>query len=77
LIRTFLLPLHEAGELNGLVSAARRLGEELGAELAGNISTTAPKLDVAPILVAVDRFVRHPIARMTGICSLIRRTTPD
>jgi hypothetical protein len=77
LIRTFLLPLHEAGDLKILVSTTRRLGEELGAEVAGNISTTVPNLDITPIIGAVDRFVRHPIARMTGICSLIRRTTPN
>jgi hypothetical protein len=28
-------------------------------------------------LAAVRRFVRHPIARMTGICSLIRHATPS
>lgn len=77
LVRTFLVPLHESGELRTLVSVTRRLGEELGGAAAESISTSAPQSGVEAVLSAVRRFVRHPIARMTGICSLIRYTTVD
>jgi hypothetical protein len=77
LIRTLLVPLHESAELRSVVVATRRLGEEIGAQVAGDISATAPRLAVVPILNAVRRFVRHPIARMTAICSLIRSATPS
>lgn len=76
LIRTLLVPLHQSGELGSLVVATRRLGDDVGAQLARRISTSAPRESVEPVLAAVRRFVRHPIARMTGICALIRHATP-
>lgn len=76
LIRTLLVPLHQSGALGSLVAATRRLGDDVGAHLANRISTSAPRQPVDPVLAAVRRFVRHPIARMTGICALIRRATP-
>jgi hypothetical protein len=76
LIRTFLIPLHQSGKLSSLVGATRHLGDEFGALMAGEISTTAPRLEIEPILNAVRRFVHHPIARMTGVCALIRHATP-
>jgi len=77
LIRTLLVPLHESGELRSLVTEARILGQVHGRDLASNIPATSPLQEVEPVLVAVRRFVRHPIARMTGVCSLVRRATMD
>lgn len=76
LVRTLLAPLEGSGELGSLVAATRRLGCDAGKQLAGGISTVPPQQPVEPILAAVRRFARHPIARMTGICSLIRLATP-
>jgi hypothetical protein len=75
LIRTLLVPLHESGELMSLVAEARILGWEYGRDLASDVPP--PPQEVEPVLAAVRRFVRHPIARMTGVCSLVRRATMD
>ncbi|MCK1719476.1 hypothetical protein [Bradyrhizobium sp. 141] len=76
MVRTILAPLHESGELASLVAATRRLGDQAGAQAAGAIPTLMSRQPIEPALTAVRRFVRHPIARMTGICSLIRHATP-
>jgi len=77
-VRTLLVPLQRSGELKSLVAATRELGDRFGAQMANGISTTAPlRLPIERILGAVRRFVRHPIARMTGVCSLIRNATPN
>jgi hypothetical protein len=72
-----LAPLRESGELMSLVAEARILGPEYGRDLASDISPTFPLQEVEPVPAAVRRFVRHPIARMTGVCSLVRRATMD
>jgi hypothetical protein len=77
LIRTLLVPLHESGELMSLVAEARILGREYGRDLASYIRLTFPPQEVEPVLEAVRRFVRHPIARMTGVCSLARRAMDE
>jgi hypothetical protein len=77
LARTLLVPFHRSGELKSVVARARILGEELGGQMASGISTTPPHQEVDHILCAIRRFVRHPIARMTGICSLVRTATPE
>lgn len=77
LVRTLLVPFHSSGELKSVVARVRLLGEDLGGQLASSISTTPPHRELDHILGAVRRFVRHPIARMTGICSLIRSATPE
>src|SRR5246127_1238562 len=77
LIRTLLVPLHESGELMSLVAEARILGWEYGRDLASHIPLTSPPQEVEPVLAAVRRFVRHPIARMTGVCSLVRRAMDE
>ena len=77
LIRTLLVPLHESGELMSLVAEARILGREYGRDLASDIRLTFPPQEVEPVLAAVRRFVRHPIARMTGVCSLARRAMDE
>ena len=75
LIRTLLVPLHESGELMSLVAEARILGWEYGRDLASDVPP--PPQEVEPVLAAVRRFVRHPIARMTGVCSLVRRAMDE
>jgi hypothetical protein len=77
LVRTLLVPFHRSGELKSVVARVRILGEELGEQTASCISTTPPHQEVDHILSAIRRFVRHPIARMTSICSLIRTATPE
>jgi hypothetical protein len=77
LVRTLLIPFHRSGELKSIVAGARTFGEELGAQMASDISTTPPYPEFEHILDAIRRFVRHPIARMTGVCSIIRMATPE
>ncbi|MCS3474173.1 hypothetical protein [Bradyrhizobium elkanii] len=77
LVRTLLVPLHQSGELTSVVAATRKIGEALGARMAREIVTTEPPLPAEPIFQAVRRFVRHPIARMTGVCAIISRATTD
>jgi len=77
LVRTLLVPLHESGELKFLVAEARKIGEKHGRELAVDVPATSRLPEVEPVLAAVRRFVRHPIARMTGVCSLVRKATTD
>ncbi len=77
LVRTLLVPLHESGELKFLVAEARNIGEKHGRELAVDICATSRLPEVEPVLAAVRRFVRRPIARMTGVCSLVRKATTD
>ena len=48
LIRTLLVPLHESGELNSLVTAARILGEEHGRDLASEIPPTPRSTTSSP-----------------------------
>jgi hypothetical protein len=76
LVRTLLVPLHDNGQLTGLVARARGLGELQGRELAASLRTLPPPADARLVFEAIRRFVDHPIARMTGICALIRKVTP-
>jgi hypothetical protein len=76
MIRTMLVPLHENGQLMDLVAAARHQGELQGRELAASLPNLTPPVDTKAALDAIRRFVDHPIARMTGICALIREATP-
>jgi len=77
LLKMKLSPLHDTGELIAIVANTRRMGDELGARLAYHIPTNERPPEIAPALLAVRRFARHPIARMTGVCSLIRSITPQ
>lgn len=76
LVRTLLAPFHERGELRAVVAETRKVGEEIGEELVPYIAASSPAPEVGPALAAIRRFVDHPIARMTGVCSLIRGATP-
>jgi hypothetical protein len=77
LVRTMLAPLQCSGQLQSLVDAARRTGQIQGVALAPLLAGSKPPTATAEAaLTAVRRFVAHPIARMTGICALMRQATP-
>lgn len=77
LIRALLIPFHVNGQLTALTSFVRLRGEAHGRELARFIPAVAPIADTGPVLAAVTRFVRHPIARMTAVCAILREVTPE
>jgi hypothetical protein len=77
LTRTLLAPLHRSGELLQLVTATRALGATHGQDLASAIALTEPPRGAEAAVAAVRRFVTHPIARMTGICALMRAAMPE
>lgn len=76
LVRTLLAPLQEQGALISLLAETRKFGAEIGAELVPYMAAPTPGPETGPALAAIKRFVDHPIARMTGVCALIRRATP-
>jgi len=43
--------------------------------LARQLKPSAPPETLQSVLASCRLFVEHPIARMTGICALIRRAT--
>jgi len=77
IVRTLLVPLHANGSLNGLTRSARALGRAHGRALAPRLSPHRPPESLQQALAACQLFVEHPIARMNGICALIRRATPE
>ena len=76
LVRTMLLPLQREGRLNALTLSTRALGRAHGAVLASQFDPAAAPDSLQGILASCRLFVEHPIARMTGLCALIRRATP-
>jgi hypothetical protein len=76
LVRTMLVPLQREGRLNALTLSTRALGRAHGAVLAAQLKPTAPPDTLPRALESCRLFVEHPIARMTGLCALIRRATP-
>lgn len=76
LTRTLLAPLEQGGDLRRLVAAARELGAAQGRSLAPLVTLSAPPQSADRAIAAVRRFVRHPIARMTGVCALMRAAMP-
>ena len=76
LLRTMLVPLHADGRLDALTRSTRALGHAHGQMLAGQLRPAASPDTLAAALRSCRLFVEHPIARMTGICALIRRATP-
>ena len=76
LVRTLLAPLQANGELQSLVNAARRMAALHGWALAPLLSGSELPPSIVEALAAVRRFVEHPIARMSGVCALIRHATP-
>ena len=75
LVRTMLAPLQRQGRLNALTQSTRALGHAHGAVLARQLKPPAPPETLQSVLASCRLFVEHPIARMTGICALIRRAT--
>jgi hypothetical protein len=75
-IRTMLAPLQADGRLNALTRSARALGRAHGHVLARQLAPSRPPESLDAILASCRRFVEHPIARMTGICAILRRATP-
>jgi hypothetical protein len=76
LVRTLLVPPHADGRLLALTNATRALGHAHGQLLAAQLNPSAPPDALAGVLASCRLFVEHPIARMTGLCALIRRATP-
>lgn len=76
LVRTMLAPLQGEGRLTALTRSTRALGYAHGAVLAKQLKPDTPPETLNGALRACRLFVEHPIARMTGLCALIRRATP-
>ena len=77
LVRTMLAPLQREGRLNALTLSTRELGHAHGVMLASQLKPAALPDTFKGALASCRLFVEHPIARMTGICALIRRATPE
>ena len=77
LVRTMLAPLQREGRLNALTLSTRALGYAHGAVLARQLKPATPPDTLKGVLASCRLFVEHPIARMTGLCALIRRATPE
>jgi hypothetical protein len=75
MVQTLLAPLQENGSLSALTSSVRSLGRAHGAHLARQLAPDLPPESIDDALAACRLFVEHPIARMTGICAIIRRAT--
>jgi hypothetical protein len=77
IVRTLLAPLQLDGSLNALTRAARALGRAHGQVLSRQLEPPSPPPSMLDALASCRLFVEHPIARMTGICAIIRRATPE
>jgi hypothetical protein len=75
LVRTLLAPLQQDGRLNALTLSTRALGHAHGAVLASQLKPSPPPDTLRGALASCRLFVDHPIARMTGLCALMRRAT--
>ena len=75
IIRDLLAPLQADGSLNALTLSARVLGRAHGKVLAHRLEPAPPPPALQDVLASCRLFVEHPIARMTGICALIRGAT--
>lgn len=77
IVRTTLSPLQADGSLNRLTRSARALGRAHGQVLSAKLDPDRPPQSLDEAIAACRRFVEHPIARMTGICAVIRRATAE
>jgi hypothetical protein len=77
LSRTMLGPLEADGQLRALTQSTRTLARAHGSVLAQFIRPATPPSSLKDALAACRHFVDHPIARMTGICTIMRRATPE
>jgi hypothetical protein len=76
-VRTMLAPLHADGSLLALTQRARMLGRAHGRVLALQLKPLSAPPSIKDTLASCRLFVEHPIARMTGICALIRSAMPS
>jgi hypothetical protein len=77
IVRTMLIPLQSDGRLTVLTRSARALGRAHGHILAHHLAPAHPPESLEEALASCRLFVEHPIARMTGVCAIIRRATPE
>jgi hypothetical protein len=77
IVRTMLAPLHADGSLIALTRVACALGRAHGKVLSRQLEPPRPPPSMQELLASCRLFVEHPIARMTGICALIRDATPE
>ncbi|MEO6840563.1 MAG: hypothetical protein ABI192_07340 [Bradyrhizobium sp.] len=77
IVRTMLAPLQSDGRLTALTRSARALGRAHGRALVSRLAPGNPPASLDAVLASCKLFVEHPIARMTGICAIIRRATPE
>jgi hypothetical protein len=75
-IRSMLASLQADGSLLELTRATRALGRAHGRALVHQLAPGQPPASLQEALASCRLFVEHPIARMTGICALIRRAMP-
>lgn len=77
IIRTLLAPAQADQSLVALSRRARALGRAHGRVLALQLRPLPPPPSMQDALASCRLFVEHPIARMTGICALIRDAIGD
>jgi hypothetical protein len=77
IVRTMLAPLQADGTLTELTRSARALGRSHGKALCHQLEPASPPKTIQDALASCRLFVEHPIARMSGICAMIRNATPD
>ena len=77
IVRTMLAPLQADGSLHALTHSARATGRAHGRMLARRLAPGRPPASLEDGLASCRLFVEHPIARMAGICAIIRRATPS
>jgi hypothetical protein len=77
IVKTMLAPLQADGRLNALTRSARALGRAHGRALVSRLAPLDPPASLEAALASCKLFVEHPIARMTGICGIIRHATPE
>lgn len=76
IIRTMLSPSQADGSLIALTHSARALGRAHGKILSRRLDPAHPPRTMQDALASCRLFVEHPIARMTGICAVIRKAMP-
>jgi hypothetical protein len=77
IVRTALAPLQADQSLIALTHRARALGRIHGGALSGALKCSPPPPSWPDALASCRLFVEHPIARMTGICALIRTSMAE
>lgn len=76
-VRTLLAPAQADGSLNALTRSALALGRAHGQILSRELEPPHPPPSMQDALASCRLFVEHSIARMTGICAVIRRATSE